>query len=183
MSPTGGPLIREATADDVGQLAPLFRQQFELQRQFVDYYALQPDFDWIAFVQGKLVRPDRTIFIVEHDGQLIAYITLRIYGYAGPRRVPSGLKRLWRWKRSTPSPTLRPLPRGVMEDIFVVEACRRQSIAEALVSHAIEWFKAKGIQRVEAAIFADNVGPQNLLNKFGFNTFRLAMHKDITSLL
>jgi ribosomal protein S18 acetylase RimI-like enzyme len=167
--------VRPASADDVAALAALYRQEVEFHQRLARYYRVEPEFDWNAFVRARLEGDDRTVLVAEADGVPVGFVHLRVTGYAPPRGLGYRLRRLVRGRTWFPALPIQPLSWGVIEDCFVVDACRRQGVGEALASGAMEWFASRGVRRVELAVLHDNPGARGFWEAVGFAPFRVSM--------
>lgn len=172
-------LIREALEKDVLALSELFRREVEHHRYIARYYDLLPDLDWIAYTKEKLNGRNSMIMVAEKGTDLGGFIYMRIIDYHPQKQDKSLLQRFR--KRSDQKITLliKPLRWGVIEECYVVTSLRRQGIGRELTSHALHWFRANNISRIEVSVLAQNTVGESFWKKLGFETFRLSMSKSI----
>lgn len=62
------------------------------------------------------------------------------------------------------------VPGVTAELLFIAmeKECRKKELSDALVKECLQWLKEKGIFKVKVAAFADNRGPNALLQRLGF---------------
>jgi GNAT superfamily N-acetyltransferase len=175
----GGYRVRPASPADVRPLAALYRGEAEFHQRLAGYYHLQPQFNWHAFVRGRIEGPDRAVMVAEREGALAGFIFVRAGGYQPSRGWRHWLRGIIPGIRRSPGLPLQPLRWGVIEDCFVAEPARRQGIGEALVAGASRWFAGRGIHRVELAVLYDNPDAARFWTRLGFAPFRVSMWRDV----
>ncbi len=171
--------IRKARKEDTLQLLDLFRHEMEYHQRLDSYYEILPDFDWVAYTEGKIRDRNRLTLVAECDEGIAGYIIVKIMGYISNNRYKSIL----RWVRchvkkgtSLPTKTVR---WGFVEDCYVIPSLRRQGIGSRLVLGAMKWFRSKQISRIELSLFAGNKEGKAFWKKSGFETSRISLSKDI----
>jgi GNAT superfamily N-acetyltransferase len=69
----------------------------------------------------------------------------------------------------------------VIDACVVVETHRQHGIGAALVTRALAWCHTRGLHRVTWGVLANNLAVQAFWMHFGLATYRLFMHKTISS--
>ena len=170
--------IRSATISDLPSLIELFRAELECQESLAQWFRLTARPDWGAYVSARLNRTDGAVLVAEEDGALLGFVDIRILQRAaGSKR--SALRALIRFRKKPAPPLIEPMASGFLEDIYVDPKQRRRGIAKELVEHAFEWFRARKIQHVEAAIWARNEASLSLARGLGFQTARIHVRRDV----
>ena len=155
---TNDTIIRRAARDDLpalGRLRALLVQThyaFDRDR----FMAPQPDADqgYAWFLGTQLDRDDTVIFVAERAGQVLGYV----YGGIEPLS--------WKELRAEA---------GFIHDIVVDEQGRRTGLAAALVEHAVDWLRDRGMPRVILWTADQNQAAQQLFTRVGFRPTMVEM--------
>ncbi len=173
--------IRKATKKDIPFLSDLFHQEIEYHQKLAQYYELLPNFDWNNYVEEKLKLSNGSILVCEYCGKLGGFIDIRIHSYTANAQRQSIFNRIrYGVKKRTTLP-IKPLQWGVIEECFVVPSLRMKGIGSQLVHSALKWFQARKISRIELSLIAHNREGELFWKKFGFETFRISLTKEINS--
>jgi ribosomal protein S18 acetylase RimI-like enzyme len=89
------------------------------------------------------------IFVAEHDGKLAGYITTRIDREAGKGRIPN---------------------------LAVVAEFRGQGLGRRLIEHALDYFRAEGLEYAVIETMAQNAVGQHLYPACGFQEIARQAH-------
>jgi ribosomal protein S18 acetylase RimI-like enzyme len=132
--------IRQATITDVDQLSILFAQYRVFHEQ-----PFEPD-EAKQFLEDRLSGEESIIFIAIENEQQAGFTQLY------PSFPSVGLKKIW-----------------ILNDLFVSNDYRKNGIAQALITHVIEYSKATGRKKVVLSTAYDNLNAQKLYENPGFN--------------
>jgi ribosomal protein S18 acetylase RimI-like enzyme len=111
-----------------------------------------------SFLGTQLDEPSIIILVAERDGKVVGYT------YAGVE--------------GNDYMSLRG-PAGVVHDIVVDPAYRRQGIGRLLLDAAIQALKAKGAPRVVLSTAEQNVPAQQLFDRAGFRRTMIEMTREL----
>ncbi|GJQ59127.1 MAG: GNAT family N-acetyltransferase [Candidatus Scalindua sp. AMX11] len=179
MNPSKRMEIRKATEKDIPHLSDLYQQEIEYHQKLAQYYELVPHFDWSCYVEKKLRRSNGSILVCEYCGALGGFIDIRINSYTVNAQRQSIFSRIrYGVKKRTTLP-IKPMQWGVIEECFVVPSFRRRGIGRQLVNDALKWFQSRKIRRIELSLTAHNKEGELFWKKFGFDTFRISLTKEI----
>jgi GNAT superfamily N-acetyltransferase len=108
-------------------------------------------------VQAEIARGHATLLVAESDGEIVGYV------FAGIE--PESWKELRH-------------EAGFVHDLVVSEHHRVGGIGSALLASALEWFEARGIQRIMLWTAQENAGAQRLFGRVGFRPTMIEMTLD-----
>ncbi len=161
--PCGTASSRPATQRDAAPLAVLLRDAIHHQAALADAFRLRPDIDWQVYSAAKLAHPDVHLRVVEQDGQIVAFVELRLIRSSN-RLGLRALAPLRCWRL----PPASPPPYGIVQDIYISPPLRRRGLASILLQDAHCWFNARGATHVRAAIWQANHGSFQLFQEAGY---------------
>lgn len=156
-----GVVVRAATADDVSALGPLGAQ---LVREHHDYdpsrFIAATDATahaYARFLRAERERADVLLLVAVEHATVLGYVYAAVEGndYMSLRG-----------------------PAGVVHDVVVVAARRRQGIGGRLLEAALSGLRARGVPRVVLATAERNVGAQRLFARRGFRRTMIEMTWD-----
>jgi ribosomal protein S18 acetylase RimI-like enzyme len=113
---------------------------------------------YACFLGAQLGAADAIVLVAETEAAVVGYI----YAAVEP---PS-------WKE------LRDRA-GYIHDVLVSEGSRKQGIAAALVSAALEWLRTRNVPRVVLGTAATNQAAQRLFQSLGFRPTMIEMTKEL----
>ena len=113
---------------------------------------------YASFLGKKLTDPDIVVLVADQDGKVVGYT------YAGVE--------------GTDYMSLRG-PAGVLYDIVVDPAYRRQGIGRMLVDATLDALKSRGAPRVVLSTAEKNVAGQHLFNHSGFRRTMIEMTREL----
>lgn len=113
---------------------------------------------YAAFLGSQLEQPDAVLLVAEHEGTVV--------GYA------------WGALEGTDYMTLRG-PAGVLHDLVVDPALRRQGIGRMLLEGAVDALRRLGPPRLVLSTAARNETAQRLFTRVGFRRTLLEMTRDL----
>ena len=133
--------IREARAEDVDLVAPLF----DAYRQF---YAQPSDLGLArAFIAERLTRGESVIFLAERDGQPVGFVQL----YPLFSSTAARPRRLW-----------------LLNDLYVAPEARSGGLGRALMDRARQLAEATDAVGLELATARTNARAQRLYESLGY---------------
>ena len=111
-----------------------------------------------SFLGGQLANPDIVVLVAEREGEVVGYTYSGVEGndYMSLRG-----------------------PAGVLYDIVVDPAHRRQGIGRMLVEATLEALKARGAPRVVLSTAEKNTAAQRLFDSAGFRRTMVEMTKEL----
>jgi ribosomal protein S18 acetylase RimI-like enzyme len=155
--PVGGPAsgnvrVRTARAADLDALAGMWEQlaTYHVELGGPEYRLARGwKAAWQRFTRSHIRRKDRLCLAAEIDGITVGFLLAAI------------LQRPKVFEHRT---------YGHIYDVFVDAAHRNRGIGEALVNAAVDWFRARRINRVELYTHARNALGLRFWRKMGFET-------------
>jgi len=153
------------------------REEAKLAQQTAAYYELDPEFDWIKFVNEKLAHGRRKFFVADNRDELAGYIEARVVRHPQPEKARHRLIAIRRRRRPRNDSPLKPISWGVIEGCFVTQPCRRCGIGRLLADQAMRWFDTQNLVRVELAVLAHNDSGRRFWQELGFKPYRLLLAK------
>ena len=154
--------IRKAVAADLpalGRLGALLLRthyDFDPQRFIAPGEDAEEGYAW--FLGTQLRRADVAVFVAERDGEVLGYVYTAIEPHS--------------WKELRDEA-------GFIHDIVVDERGRRSGIASALMGHAIEWLRERGMPRVVLGTADRNQVAQRLFSALGFRRTMIEMTREL----
>ncbi len=105
--------------------------------------------EWRRFVRGHIGRTDRLCLVAEIDGEAVGFLLAAIL---------------------TRPKVFERRPYGHIYDAFVDATHRNRRVGEALVNTALEWCRARRVDRVELYTHARNDLGMRFWQRMGFET-------------
>ena len=145
--------IREATADDIADLATLLVEVNDLHASALPhiYRRVAADDQTASFLRSLLEEEETRLLVAEEAGQLVGYVALRL---SQAPNTPVHVPRRW----------------VIIDAVVVREAFRRRGIGEALMEHAHAWAVEQDIGEVELEVAEFNAAAIALYQKLGYTT-------------
>jgi len=154
--------IRPAAPPDlaaVGRLgALLIREHHDFDPQRFIAAPMRSEQLYSSFLGGQLANPKIVVLVAEREGEVVGYTYSGVEGndYMSLRG-----------------------PAGVLYDIVVDPAHRRQGIGRMLVEGTLEALKARGAPRVVLSTAEKNKPAQHLFDSAGFRRTMIEMTKEL----
>jgi ribosomal protein S18 acetylase RimI-like enzyme len=154
--------IRPATPTDltaIGRLgALLIREHHDFDPQRFIAAPARSEHLYSSFLGGQLDDPDIVVIVAEREGEVVGYTYSGIEGndYMALRG-----------------------PAGVMYDIVVDPAHRRQGVGRMLLEGTLEALKARGAPRVVLSTAEKNKAAQRLFDRAGFRRTMIEMTREL----
>lgn len=111
---------------------------------------------------ARLGHRHEALLVADRAGEIVGFVTGRVE--ADPALVR------WRWFQIEP-----PRRPGLIGDLYVAEAHRRQGIGEALVQAIRDWLHYAGATRIDLHVLAANTGGLAFWQALGFAPHRLTL--------
>lgn len=159
---TNDTIIRRAAKADLPALGRLGALLVQTHYAFdpARFMAPRPDagegYAW--FLGTQLEHDDTVIFVAERGGQLLGYV----YASLEPLN----------WKELRDEA-------GFIHDIIVDETARRSGLAAALIQHAADWLRERGMPRVILWTADQNNAAQELFTRAGFRRTMVEMTMEL----
>jgi ribosomal protein S18 acetylase RimI-like enzyme len=154
--------IREATEGDVAGLARLLVEVNDLHVEALPhvFQRIEADESTVGELHEALSQEGSRIFVAEHAGALVGYVSL--------------------WSYQTP-PFRIFVPRRVAEidAVVVSRAYQRRGIGGALVRRAEAWAAEQGIEHIELVVHEFNATALALYEKLGYATLSRRMWRSL----
>ncbi|MFZ9024413.1 MAG: GNAT family N-acetyltransferase [Anaerohalosphaeraceae bacterium] len=154
-------IIREATKEDVPKIFPVWRELMEFHAERDLYWKLGEGAHeaFSKHLIGVLEKEDTFVFVAYANDNIIAYcrcsIVQRPPVFATPRQY------------------------GSFSELAVVPKYRRKGVGERMVEHAVEWFLAQGVLRIEVQVSVSNEISAHFWKKMGFTTYLKTMYQSV----
>jgi GNAT superfamily N-acetyltransferase len=151
-------VIRRATRADLpalGRLGALLvrgHYGFDPDRFMAPAPTIEEGYAW--FLGTQLKEDDVVVFVAERGGDVLGYV------YAGVE------PRSWKELREEA---------GFIHDVVVDEHGRRSGVAAALIEHANQWLRTRGMPRVMLWTADQNSTAQRLFTRLGFRRTMVEM--------
>ncbi len=156
--------IRPITQQDLPQLAKL----------------VQREGSWVKYISDKVRRCDTEMLVASQDGQLVGFIDFRVVQrgrQAEPRR--HAIARWFRSQRAEPDAILQPLRFGLIEELYVAPARRKQGWGRALVESGVHSLQKQAVSEIQTAIYLNNQSSLDFFHKLGFEASKFLLRKRV----
>lgn len=157
-----GPIVREATADDmpdVGRLGALLLRThhgFDAARFIAHTDDAADGYAW--FLGTQLKKRDAAVLVAEENGRIVGYT------YATAEDED------WMWLRG---------PAGVLHDIVIDPDYRGRGIGQMLLNAALDFMKSRGSPQVVLYSAVANEAAHRLFERAGFRRTMVEMTKEL----
>jgi ribosomal protein S18 acetylase RimI-like enzyme len=152
--------VRRAEASDIEAVLELWHEFMDFHAAFGAYFGRAEDSDeefrgWLT----QRLEADRSLLLVaEIDGRTIGYLL----GADADRPPVFALRRY-----------------GMIFDLAVTASHRRRGVGSALLERAMEWFEARGLERVELNVLLANERASSFWRERGFTPFLQSMFREM----
>lgn len=150
-------IIRNFSRNDISAIAGLMRRMADFHHALNSEYKAGEEYRNLEEeIEGWLSEPNILVFLAEENGKAVGYMRISVEpapAYLNEKKI------------------------GMVDDVFVDGAYRRQGMAEALFTKAREWFSKKGVHSIELNADVHNEGAIALWKKLGFEERKLRMRK------
>ncbi len=151
--------IRNCKVQDFQQLKYIYQEciNFHLESGYNLEKVLNAPELFLEYIKALYLMENSLVLVAESDGKILGYIICKI-----------GEK----------PPVYKDIYFGEIDNLAVAVEYQRRGIGQKLFMKAQEWFKTKGITRIELMITVGNEKSNNFWQKMGFETFmNLMEHK------
>jgi ribosomal protein S18 acetylase RimI-like enzyme len=144
---------REAIEQDIPRI-------IELWKEFMDFHKIRDPFfsrskegpeNFGKFILENLHKDNAIVYVAETNGEVIAHILATIQSYP---------------------PAFEMKRYGLVNDLAVSSAYRRIGIGQHLFYKAKEWFRKKGMKRIEIEVVLANEVSTSFWEKMGFKAYK-----------
>lgn len=152
--------IRQAIPEDVTAIVDIWKE-------FMDFHAVRDRHftrstdgheRFADFISGRIVHEASCVLVAEQMEQVVGYCLAVISHYP---------------------PVFLYDTYGAISDLAVRASKRRQGIGQALVNHALAWFAAHDISRVELRVAISNEASMAFWRKMGFVPYVEMLYKEL----
>lgn len=152
--------IREASEEDVKELAVLQKAYMLYHERLDDYFAFKANMSelWMDWVVKLLEDSNKVVFCAFVDDRIVGYITGHIINRP---------------------PVYQMREVGQIGDVFVLPEYRGQGVFNALFEKVVDWIEEKGMTYVEHAVASTNELGRDVWKKKGFVDFMTFIRKEI----
>ena len=160
--------IRPVTPQDLPQLAKL----------------VQREGSWVKYISDKVRHRDTEMLVASEDGQLVGFIDFRVVQrgrQAEPRR--HAIARWFRPHRAEPDAILQPLRFGLIEELYVAPARRKQGWGRALVESCVHSLQKQAVSEIQTAIYLNNHSSLDFFHKLGFEASKFLLRKRVGQII
>lgn len=149
------PLLRQATAEDLTKIQPLWEALYRHQSEHGMLLRLPENAyeTWLQSIAPFLGR-FANVVVAELNGEIIAFVAGRV------RALP---------------PYFGSSTVGAISEVFVSESHRSGGIGRKLLAFALEWYKEQQIARVELQVVAGNPDGIRFYRQLGWHEELLQM--------
>ena len=152
--------IREATKEDVPKILPVWRElmEFHVQRDACYTTCDGAEEAFSSYVCENIEKDDAMVLVAQDDEKIVGYCQCLVA--ANP-------------------PVYAIKKYGNLADTAVLEQYRRNGIGKQMVEQAMEWFKAKGLERIQVRMAVTNEVSTRFWRKMGFEAFAETLSQSI----
>jgi len=150
--------IREATKEDVPQILPVWRELMDFHAERDEVYMIREGAEetFSKYLCENIEKDDSCIFVAQNNHDIVGYCQCKV----------------------VESPPVLVIEKyGNVEGMAVLEKYRRSGVGRLLVKQAMQWFKAKGLERVEVRVSVVNEISIKFWRKVGFEAYLETMFK------
>jgi ribosomal protein S18 acetylase RimI-like enzyme len=151
--------IREATQTDLPAIVELWKSMMDFHSNLDSFFARSRDGhrNFLEWATKEIGSENSKLFVADSGVKILGYIKIQISEY----------------------PPLFDMKKfGMISDAVVTDEYRRQGIGEALFKQSMNWFKEKGIDRVELRVANVNPVAHGFWKKMGFSPYMTTMFKE-----
>lgn len=149
--------VRDARETDFEQLVALFSEENRFHAELMpDYIQVTDDVLTKTELHEFIGSEDTHIFVCEAESQVVGAVIVSI------RRRKED-----RWNK--------PIETAYIEDLIVSAQARRMGVGKHLMTEAIAWARAKGVDSIELHVWQSNSGAIRFYESLGFTPIQHRM--------
>jgi len=145
-------IIRKCQDGDIGEILNLFRQfvKFHSERDSCFIKISNHGEFFAEWIKTNMLKDTSTVFVADDEGKIIGYCIAQVL-----EKPPVYKKPVY----------------GYIDNICVDELYQRKGVGEGLFNAANEWFKSRGIERIELFAALTNERSTAFWRKMGLRPF------------
>lgn len=153
-------VIRKAVAEDLPAVIELWTELMDFHRDLDPLFTRSAEAadSFLKYLGESMESDDTELIVAEVSGELVGYVLANVSKYP---------------------PVFDQEKYGMISDAAVADSYRRQGIGEALVTSATDWFREKGLSRMEMRLLNANPVSCAFWEKMGFVPYMTTLYKDI----
>ena len=144
--------IRRARQSDLDDMVVLWKEMMDFHRKSDRHFARSPKghANWTKFAAGMIRSKKALVLVGRHRGELVGHLIACVDKYP---------------------PVFQDKVYGAIHDMVVRSEYRRHGVGTKLFREARQWFRKKGIKRIELGVAATDPISTSFWGKMGFKTF------------
>lgn len=152
--------ITEAKESHIPGIIEVWKELIDLHQKLHPVYGRKEGSEYLFtdILKKSVSSPDSKIFIAIEGEEVIAYILLQVLRYP---------------------PIFKKERYGYISDMCVKDGHRRKAIGDKLLAKAYEWFRFKGVDRVELRVASNNNIGYSFWKKQGFKDYVHVLYREI----
>jgi GNAT superfamily N-acetyltransferase len=152
--------IRKAVSEDLPVVLELWTELMDFHKDIDPLFtrSAQAADNFLKYIGESMEKDDSELFVAEVSGKLVGYVMANVSKYP---------------------PVFVQEKYGMISDAAVTASFRRRGTGEALVAAAADWFREKGISRMEMRMLNANSVSGAFWEKMGFLPYMTTLFKDI----
>jgi ribosomal protein S18 acetylase RimI-like enzyme len=152
--------IRKSRPEDATSLADLWHEMAVFHARQDPYWRIRPGCKkgYASYIQEVAKAKDKAVFVAHNGGKIVGFILVQLASRA----------RVFVEK-----------DHGLIVDLAVAQAYRRQGIGEKLLARATRWFKSQGVDTIEVRVATANSVSTGFWKKMGFDPYMVMNKKRI----
>ena len=153
-------IIRQASEQDILEIIKLVSCLDKQHEGYDPYFSVKENPEKLMVVHyQKIIESNKDLCLVaEENGQLVGYAFGKIEESAEYYKEEKF---------------------GMLNEIFVSEACRKKGIANLMLEKMYSWLRIRGVNHIELEVASPNTLAQSIWQKKGFTTYLHKMRKAI----
>ena len=164
---------RLATSSDANSLAPLWHA-FAIEREKSDSsMRIKPNFDFTKYVFHQLKKPLSFCYVLQHEQQIVGFISIYFYDEAPPTHFKSEFEIL-----ENPFITRRV---GAVLGLYVEKQHQHLSAIKLLIEAALQKAEEMQVNDIDLLVSSEQTGLYALLKRYKFteSAIQLTKHYDV----
>jgi ribosomal protein S18 acetylase RimI-like enzyme len=153
-------LYREGKEQDIPQLIELWKEFIDFHKKWDQFFSRSEEGpgNFGKYLLINLRKDDAALYIAEASGEIVGYILCLIQDYP---------------------PAFKIKKHGVVSDLAITSRYRRKGIGEHLFYMAKDWFREKGMKRLELNVATANEVSTSFWTKMGMKPYKSVCYTEI----